>query len=82
MYRIVTTVSGYVSYRGKMYRCRPSDNCAICVFCLIHKLEIDGHLGHAYLESTPSQPKKGKKNKLAVRKQTKRKTPCMIGLTW
>ena len=27
MYRIVTTVSGYVSYRGKIYCCRPSDNC-------------------------------------------------------
>ena len=24
VYRIVTTVSGYVSYRGKMYCCRPS----------------------------------------------------------
>ena len=23
MYRIVTTVSGYISYRGKMYPCRP-----------------------------------------------------------
>ena len=24
VYRIVTTVSGYVSYHGKMYHCRPS----------------------------------------------------------
>ena len=42
-YRIVTTVSGYVSYRGKMYRCRPTlylcfiratENCCerICIY--------------------------------------------------
>ena len=28
VYRIVTTVSGFILYRGKMYRCRPTCNCS------------------------------------------------------
>ena len=30
-YRIVTTLSGYVSYRGRMYRCRPTSDMFITI---------------------------------------------------
>ena len=46
VYRIVTTVSGYVSYRGKLFRCRPTKNTknipAEC-FCYILVLYVLNH---------------------------------------